>query len=107
MREFLSMVGEEELIDRGVLRPFGPHGHILQGESLNPLMRLMRDRNVEVLTHGDRWSLNVNEDFVNRTARSPSPKFGKLSQLHHRGHLFTATNPVMNPFYIRNPENRR
>ena len=103
VRDFLLMVGEEELIDRGVLRPFGPHGHILQGKSLRPLLRLMRDRDVEILTHGERWSLDVNENYVNRTARSPSPKSGRLSQLHHDGHLFTATNPVMNPFYNHRP----
>ena len=103
MWDFLLLVGEDELVNRGVLHPYGRWGHILQGTSLYPLLRLMRDRDVELLTQGEKWSLNVNEDFVNSTARSPSPKSGKLSQLHHRGHLFTATNPHINPFYIRRP----
>ena len=103
MWDFLLKVGEDELIERGVLRRYGKWGHILQGKSLCPLLRLMRERNVEVLKRGDVWSLNVNEDFINSTAPSPSPKSGKLSQLHHPGHLFTRKNPDINPFYIRRP----
>ncbi len=99
MRDFLRMVGVEELVDRNVLQPHRTMTYILRGESLYPLLRLMRDRDVEILTHGEKWLLNINEDYVNRIKWSPSPNSGRLSQLRHDGHLFWGTNPVMNPFY--------
>ena len=105
MRDFLCMVGEHELFDRGVMQKWGKYGYMLQGKNLYYLLHLMRDRNVELLTHGDVWSLNVNGDFVNSTAPLRL-RSGNVSQLEHKEcrFVFIDKNPVINPFYIPNPE---
>ena len=102
MWDFLLMVGEHELIDKCVLQKFGTYGHRLEGKNLCPLLRLMRDRDVELLTHGEVWSLNVNRDFVNSTAPLRW-RSGNASQLDRLGRVFDGMNPVINPFYISNP----
>ena len=104
MRKFLCMVGEDELKDSGVLWKQGDYGSRLEGRSLHPLLQLMRERGVELLTHEKVWSLNVDGDFVNSTYPR-RPKSGNVSQLGEDEFnlVFDGTNTVINPFYIRNP----
>ena len=96
---FLLGVGLEELVERGVLQPQRTTGPLLQAGSVEPLLALMRERNVELLTGEGAWSLDVNGDFVNRT--SPSVKAGNLSELSQPGDLFRRKNRSINPFFNR------
>ena len=96
---FLLGVGLDELVQRGVLEPQRTMGHLLRAGSVEPLLALMRERNVELLQGENMWSLKVNGDFVNRT--SPSLKDGNLAQLSQPGNLFTGKNRYLNPFFNR------
>lgn len=104
VQKFLLTFSEKELVDRRVLQKFGSYGFRFEGKNLYPLLRLMRDEDVELLTHGEQWSLNVDGDFVNCIGRR-TPKSGNVSQLGEDEFkiIFNRTNPVINPFYIRRP----
>ena len=104
VQKFLSKFSEKELVDRGVLQKFGSYGFRFEGKNLHPLLRLMREEGVELLTHEKVWSLNVNGDFVNSTDPR-RPKSGNVSQLGEDefNFVFDGTNTVINPFYIPNP----
>ena len=94
---FLLGVGLEELVRRDVLQTHQTMGHILRRHSVNPLLTLMRERNVDLLENGSGWSLNVNGEFMNST--SPSLKSENVSELDQPGHIFHRKNPFINPFF--------
>ena len=104
VRDFLLTFDQDELIDRGVVQRWGRNGSMFQGKNLYYLLRLMRDEGVELLTHGEEWSLNVNGDFVNSVGRR-TPWSGNVSQLGEDKFriVFLGTNPVINPHYISSP----
>lgn len=82
LRSFLIGVGEQELLDRGVLQ--GVH-HWLVEESVPALVSLMRERGVTRLTSGNGWWFDDTEQFNNPDGDN----------------RFTYQNVRYNPFYIR------
>lgn len=94
VKEFLLDFSVEELKDRGILR----RANLLQGESIEPLVGLMRDSGVQKLEYPPiGWSLDTDYNFSNRF--SPESKQGKVQDLGMPGSVFAWTNVHINPHY--------
>ena len=97
---FLADFLADELVNRGVLRPFGDRYLLLRKESVGPLIALMKERGVARLVARERrWFLAADGEFANRG--SPTQRRGKVTDLRNWGDVFTTQNPHINPHYDR------
>lgn len=99
IKEFLRGFSREALRERGILR--GTR-NLLQGKSVESLVRLMRESRVRRLEYqgiknGTAWYLDVDRCFGNPF--SPKLKVGKTDELQTLGHVFTGTNIHINPHF--------
>lgn len=97
--DFFLEEGIGLLDGRGILYSHSTLINYLKSESVYPLIALMEERGIQLLTHDNNWWLNVNGEFRNSTA-GPI-KSGQISELEPRGRLFWHKNRVINPFYRR------
>ena len=75
----------------------GDH-NLLMGNSVEPLINLMRDRGVTRLVCPERSRhLSVEGEFAN--PRAPHIKSGNFRSLENRGDVFRDQNTTINPFY--------
>lgn len=99
VRDFLKEIGEMELVDRGVLKPYG-ETYQLRGTSVGPLQDLMREYKVTRLVATERnWFLGIDGEFSN--PESDEIRTGNVSQLHKKGNVFYYANEHINPFFKR------
>ncbi len=91
--EFLECFSADELVELGVLSPFGSR-YLLQGPNVDNLIALMRSQGVASLfsTHS-RWSLTIEGTFRNR-GRS-----GQVEGLVDKGDVFKGQNSHINPYF--------
>ena len=97
IREFLERIPLEELKQRGVLRGTT---NLLQGQSLDPLIQLMKGKGIQRLEHPESdWFLDVDGSFKNNDSREW--RKNRLDELSSRGSVFDYTNRTINPYYSR------
>lgn len=102
IREFLEEIGQMELVDRGVLKPYG-ETYQLRGTSIGPLQDLMREYNVaRLVAANQKWFLGVDGEFSN-PGSDEEIKTGNVSQLQRKGNVFNEQNPAINPFFRGKP----
>ena len=97
IRDFMIGVSSEELRRRGILLSHAGDDNLLMGDSVEPLIELMRDRGVTRLTYPKReWYLDDSGDFSNPESREA--KSGDSRALANRGDVFRYQNTSINPF---------
>ncbi len=102
IREFLESFSVDELEDRGILRLYGSE-YQLRATSVEPLIRLMKERNVTQLTAvRRRWHLTSDGVFANPD--SGEAKQGRVEDLQNRGNVFNMQNLHINPHFRRTPQ---
>jgi len=100
VKEFLRNAGIDLLRERGVLHTVR---QLLQGRSVHPLIRLMKNQNVERLTNVDGfWYLTADSKFANPNPRERR-KCDHIDQLDHLGNVFMLQNTTINPPYDAGP----
>ena len=97
VEEFLLDVGLDHLREIGVLMFVTQE---LKGESVGPLIQLMRDRRVEkIVNASSTWYLTSNGEFFNSNSRDRIDR-GPINQLDDLGNVFLGRNTSINPYYI-------
>ncbi len=97
IREFLEQFTAIDLAQRGILR--GPTG-LLNGFSIEPLLRLMAEHSVaRIESQGRDWFLTCTREFSNPLSSESTT--GTLENLVRPGSLFQAQNRSINPHYAR------
>jgi hypothetical protein len=93
IREFLLRFTEEELAGRGILRG---QTRMLQQVSVDPLIALMKEHNVQKLECQDcTWFLDVERNFSNPNTYNPDSVFDYQNvhfNPHYRGYRPTGAN---------------
>ena len=70
---------------------------MLQAASINPLIALMRENDIERLEFPERnWFLDINGTFSNPL--SIETKQGNIEELSNQGSVFTRQNSIINPY---------
>ena len=104
IRTFLNRFTLEELESKHVLQPDPRYGSLLRARSVNPLIELMRERDVARLEAPERdWFLSSDYEFQN--PRSTEHIRGDLRQLSNPGSVFNEQNRYINPFFDVGEEN--
>ena len=97
--EFLTTVSVDELVSLGAMNRNRRHGYLLQGENVEALMQLMRDRGVATLTSVEHnWHLSTDETYNNPRAREFKSGFVRPEC---RGDVFLDQNQHINPYFHR------
>lgn len=95
IREFLLAFSIEYLKEREILRGASNQ---LKALSINPLITLMRENNIDRLEFPDRnWFLDIGGNFSNPA--SSELKEGNISELSNPGSVFNLTNTIINPYF--------
>ena len=101
IRDFLLQFSFEELRSKKIL-----HFRILQGrkfslltkDSVKPLIRLMKDKNIARLVYPpNAWYIDINGNFNN--PESGEFTHGNIKDLSNKGEVFRNMNQIFNPYY--------
>ncbi len=93
IKDFLSEIGLEELISLGILQTQKLY---LNNESVDNLIKLMENKNVNYLIGPSNWYLDSNYNFFN--PYSKEKKEGNLKDLERKGMVFDNQNKYLNPY---------
>jgi len=97
VEEFLLDVGLDHLREIGVLMFVTQE---LKGESVEPLIQLMKDRRVEkIVNAGGTWFLTSSREFFNPNSKDRLDR-GSIDQLDDFGNVFLGQNTSINRYYI-------
>jgi type I restriction-modification system DNA methylase subunit len=99
--EFLLSVQEWELKSRGILNTVK---NLLNSNSVEPLILLMKEKNITKLTGPGSWFIDNNYNFVNN--KSKEIKLGSLikDDVSRKGVVFDLQNSTLNPYFKKETE---
>jgi len=93
IKDFLCEIGLEELISLGILQTQKLY---LNNESVDNLIKLMENKNVNYLIGPSNWYLDSEYNFYN--PYSKEKKEGNLKEIERKGVVFDLQNKYLNPF---------
>lgn len=94
--EFLEEIGERKLKLLGVINT---RRNLLNGKSVEPLIRMMQECGVEELTGPNNWFLKENYDYYNPYSKEIRHGNIKTSDITRPGVVFDSQNNILNPYY--------
>lgn len=97
INEFLKKFSERKLKQFGVINT---RRNLLNGQSVEPLIRLMKKNNVESLTGPNAWFIDINHNYYNPYSKEVRNGNLKTSDISRLGVVFDAQNNHLNPFYV-------
>jgi len=97
INEFLKKFSERKLKHFGVINT---RRNLLNGKSVEPLIRLMKKNEVKELTGPNAWFLDTDYNYYNPYSKEVRNGNLKTSNISRLGVVFDAQNKFLNPYYI-------